>query len=89
MLLAMVLSLGCDGCHPSPQPVTPVGLDGPATCATVCANGVAHGCAFAQPTPLGASCVDVCLHNQDVGIAPWDLDCRTAAPSCARIDACR
>jgi len=55
---------------------------GPATCLDYCRRGAALGCSWAKPTPAGAPCVDVCANNQNVDIAAWDLDCRTAATSC-------
>lgn len=91
LALLLALAAGCQGCHlPLPPPNTPVpGLDGPATCADVCANGNELGCPFAQKTPAGATCETVCANNQAAGIAPWNLGCRTSATSCAAIDACQ
>ncbi|HVZ89616.1 MAG TPA: hypothetical protein VHG72_21825 [Polyangia bacterium] len=93
----VVLLASCEGCwHPAPTPVTPnkdasATADGSytATCQGVCALGASLGCAFAAPTPAGASCVDVCLNFQAANITPWSLACRAAATSCAAIDACQ
>jgi hypothetical protein len=86
--IAIAGILGCP--RPGPSPVIkPTSSDAaPATCLDVCRNGVVLGCAFAADTPAGATCVAVCLSYQAVGIAPWDLNCRASATSCAAIDAC-
>ena len=96
-IFALVLIVGvasCEGCqhNPAPTPVTPAGADAapaktPATCLDLCRHETDLNCAAAAPTPAGASCVDVCSNNQNA-IAPWDLDCRTTAGSCAAIDRC-
>ncbi len=91
-LLAFLVLASCPGCPPAPPPVTPDASDAaaaPGTCAAVCQNGRRLGCPFAQPTPQGASCEEVCSNVQGTGIATWDLGCRSAASSCAAIDACR
>ena len=84
--------MGCQGCHPSPAPVVnPSGAagaapaplpDGPATCLDFCRHGDALSCAWAEPTPDGATCLQVCTNNQKVAIAPWNLDCRVQATVC-------
>lgn len=101
-MLAVVVAIGCcQGCHPGPKPVVKPAADaaptppaGTATCLDLCRHETALNCPAAAPTPAGATCVDVCINNQN-GPAPWDLDCRTSAggpsPSsdaCAAIDRC-
>lgn len=91
-ILAVLAGLGCDGCHPSPDPVVnptgaagspaPVWNGGPATCLDFCRRGAALSCAWAADTPAGATCVEVCANNQKAAIAPWDLDCRVSAKVC-------
>jgi hypothetical protein len=95
-LIVFLLVVGCNGCqHPQPGPVTPSAdaalWDGstPATCLDLCRHGQDLGCTWAQPTPKGAPCVDVCVNNQAVQIAAWDLDCRVRKSSCAEVDRCR
>lgn len=83
-----VLLLALAGCATTPpKPLPP--LPGVATCTDVCNNGRRLNCTFVQPTPAGASCEKVCENNQQVGISPFDLDCRARAPSCAEIDNCQ
>ena len=94
ILFALVLMIGlasCQGCHPSPTPVVnptgaadaaPAPVTGPATCIDYCRHGVELGCAWAADTPEGATCLTFCLNYQKAVIAPWNLDCRTAATVC-------
>src|SRR6185437_1176232 len=96
-MVVVLLGLCCQGCpKPTPVPVTPISVgdaawDGstPATCLDLCRRGQALGCAWANPTPAGANCVDVCVNNQNARIAPWDLNCRARATSCAAVDQCQ
>jgi hypothetical protein len=91
--LVVILAIGCEGC-PKPPPDTvvvppmsdavPPPPTGSVTCLDLCRHGQAMHCKWSDPTPAGATCVTVCQNNQDqVDIAPWDLDCRTRSPSCA------
>jgi hypothetical protein len=92
LAVVMVAALGCQGCPWTDPPVVhPSGAagapapdwnGGPATCLDFCRRGSVLNCAWAQPTAAGATCVEVCANNQKVAIAPWDLDCRTAATNC-------
>lgn len=90
--LALMLGLAsCQGCHnPEPTPVTPSGAGGapayPGTCDGVCALGSALGCAWAQPTPKGATCSTVCANNQAQAFSAWDLNCRAKQTNCAAVD---
>lgn len=90
---AVILGICCQGCpKPTPTPVTPTPVGdaaSPATCLDLCRHGQALGCSWAQPTPSGATCVDVCANAQNSGITSWDLNCRTAAGTCAAVDRCR
>jgi len=89
-LAAMVAIVG--GCpKPTPTPVVnprdasdaaPAWNGGPATCLDYCRRGAVLGCPWAQPTPAGATCVDVCANYQKVSPAPWDLTCRTQSTVC-------
>lgn len=95
--LALLGLTGCPGCpppNPTPTPVTPTGTGGApsyaSTCDGVCALGTSLGCAWAQPTPKGASCPSVCTNNQAQGFSAWDLACRSKQTSCVGVDAnCR
>jgi hypothetical protein len=70
---------------PEPEPIPdPIS----ATCTEVCVRGDFLNCKWAQPTPGGASCVEVCENVQTSGIVQWDLGCRAAARSCAEVEAC-
>jgi hypothetical protein len=95
--IAIVAILGACT-KPTPTPVVnprdasdaaPAWNGGPATCLDYCRRGAVLGCAWAQPTPAGASCVDVCDHYQKVSPAPWDLSCRTSKGSCGAMDGCQ
>jgi hypothetical protein len=87
----LFVGLGCPhNPTPTPVPPTPGAMDasGPATCADVCQHESVLGCSGAQPTPNGASCVEVCANVQASGIISWDLVCRANAATCEDIDAC-
>ena len=59
----------------------------PSTCAGWCSNAAALRCPSGKPTPLGATCVQVCT-NVQTGPAKWNLKCRAAAKTCKAADAC-
>ncbi len=74
---------------PIPNPEPEPELDGaaPATCESVCAHWTDLGCKEAQPTPDGASCVEVCENIQQSNLKD-DLECQVAVTSCDQIDGC-
>ena len=74
-LLSMLLGSGCTPLPP-PSPIPPTG----ATCEDSCARARELGCPWGDNTPGGASCETVCAAAQE--LEPWDLNCRTRAPSC-------
>jgi hypothetical protein len=86
-----VLVIGCPKPFPDPKP--PQRED--ATCETACANAQKlwdkesgdEGCIVSQPTPRGASCVEVCK-NTVLETGSYPLDCLVAATSCAEVAAC-
>jgi hypothetical protein len=79
-LAFMLHAAACAGIAPRATPA-------PATCMDVCNNMRTLACPAAQPTAAGASCETVCTNFQQ-GPAPWDLLCRSIAPSCAAMDQC-
>lgn len=83
LVFAVVLLLGCGEIKPIPTPPA-----GPYSCETACERGADLGCAYAAPTPAGASCGEVCRNVQSSGFLRWDLECRTLAPSCEAVDNC-
>jgi len=85
-------------CSPTPPPATtssgPTSVSASAStgtgssgCSALCAHASALGCAWAKPTELGTTCESVC-ENRQTFPSPHDLACRTAASSCAAVDAC-
>lgn len=58
------------------------------TCADACQRGYQLGCPFAEPTPDGASCLDVCVISK-TSSRPWNLACRSKITSCQGAYACR
>lgn len=94
---------GCPKPSPTPIPPTPPynppnpyssdsAVPDPArqyTCADVCKHGFDLNCPWAQPTPNGATCLDVCNNIQTSGVITWNLACKSTQPSCAAIDACK
>lgn len=79
-LAAIPLACSCATVTPTPTP-------GPYTCQTYCARAVEMGCDFAQDTPGGAGCLAVCQNVQSK-LIKWDLQCRSTAETCERINAC-
>lgn len=87
---------------PSPQPTPPdPWVDGAAdaapaptpppvpggTCADACAHGAAMNCAWAKPTPKGATCTEVCQNTlgSPISLQP---DCVVRATDCPSAEAC-
>ncbi len=82
--LLLVALLLCAACPPTPPVPTP----GEATCADVCHHYQVLGCAIAQPTSEGASCVDVCKVVQESNVISWNLQCRAHAETCEAVERC-
>jgi hypothetical protein len=72
-------------CHVIPPTPTPTGA---ATCEDVCVRGRQLGCSYANPTPRGATCVEVCKDVVAGGDFTLDLECRARAATCAAAEAC-
>jgi hypothetical protein len=70
---AVAALLGACGTGPTPVPTT-------STCATACARGAALSCIWSTPTPMGASCEQVCENASR--IVPWNVACLTTAAAC-------
>lgn len=78
--LVLILAFALAGCAATcPVDSKPCPVVTP-TCATACAKGEKLGCAWATPTPLGATCEEFC---ENAGITvPWDVAKLTSATSC-------
>ena len=80
----LAIPASCSGaCGTVPPVPTPAAY----SCETYCAHAVDMGCDFAQTTSGGAGCVAVCQNVQDK-LVKWDLECRSTASTCERINAC-
>lgn len=85
-----VLIVACCGPIPPPKPPDPP-LPPPVEnvdCGAVCERAATLSCEWAESTPDGATCVQVCQKIQDSGVVQWDLECRVQSESCAEMDAC-
>lgn len=91
----IALLAGCPPDHvpdPVPPPPAPAPVPTPpkppraATCADACDNAAQLRCSFAEPTPHGTSCVEVCENAQT--FEHWDLECMRSAGSCSAWDDC-
>lgn len=81
-LLLFLSILGCAGVTPAPTPGP-----GEYTCETYCAHAKQMGCTFSQDAPGdGATCTTVC--EDATAVVRWDLQCRSTAETCDRINAC-
>lgn len=93
LLFAMMAALAwfIAGCPKPPTPPPnppPAALDGGSlTCADACERLTQLGCAGANATPQGASCLDFCQNAAD-GMVPWNLACITYADSCRTANNC-
>ena len=94
LMVLAVLSWGARCTHPPPgpepvpSPVPTQDTTNPPTCAGVCQHWADLGCAEADGTPGGASCVEVCESIMNSGVFEWDLRCKSSVPSCREIDLC-
>jgi hypothetical protein len=82
-----LLALLIPACMPAPTRDPPPQPEGIYTCATACARGAELGCTWAQPTPAGTSCADVCAVASR--IAPWNAQCLTTSGTCEAAGTCR
>ena len=57
-------------------------------CERACKRLEQLGCAEAEPTPGGVSCVTVCENVEDSGVVSLDPECVARVHSCAEIEAC-
>ncbi len=89
LLFAVAMSLAmCDTPPPSPAPEPkPQPQPGAFSCETACEQFRFLGCAEAEPTPAGGTCLEVCK-NAQASSAPLDLDCIVLAKSCAQARLC-
>jgi hypothetical protein len=62
-------------------PPAPVPVDGDA-CERACATGTRLGCPFAEPTPDGTTCVQVCIDTERTGWTRWHAECVAEATTC-------
>lgn len=89
LVVALMSPLSCQvepvSPPPTPPPVPTVEI---ASCESACARLRALGCPAGQDTPKGAPCERVCENIYASGIWSWDVDCISAATSCAGADAC-
>lgn len=82
-VLVLMLAAAMAGCRPPP----PKPLPG-ATCGDVCRRLAELRCPGAGQTAEGATCIEVCESIIDSGLVPFDLACRSTAPSCEAMDRC-
>lgn len=68
-----------------PTTVTPGSDD---DCKAACANGRALHCVFAESTPGGGSCEEVCHNSETSGYASMHPACIAQAKTCERADDC-
>ena len=89
LIAAIVLALCASCCAPAydpgPSPVDAGTLD---DCERACARLAELGCPEAEPTPEGATCVDVCWNAESSGVVTLDPVCVAAINSCDELGAC-
>ena len=78
--ITILLTLALAGCATTQCPTGATPCPSPATCETACLHGHNLGCEYATPTPMGATCLDVC--NNAAQTVPWDVQALTEAASC-------
>ncbi len=57
-------------------------------CKNACAQGRALHCAFAEDTPAGGTCEEVCRNSETSGYASMNPACMAKAKSCEQADDC-
>lgn len=86
LLLSALAAALC--CSPPPAPAPRVDAGSPADCQAACDRLAELGCEEAQPTPGGASCVEVCNNTEQSGAVTLDPACVATIATCAAIDGC-
>jgi hypothetical protein len=66
----------------------PDGEGDPASCADACAHLDELGCPEAEPTPEGATCVEVCENVETSGTVTLNPACVIEITACAQVDEC-
>ena len=79
--------------QPEPPEPAPYSADAspplsPGSCAAACAHGEAMHCAWARPTPAGATCTEVCQNAETSGELSFGPDCAVHARACDDAYAC-
>lgn len=82
---AVFVGFALASCRTVPPAPTPSGA---ATCEDVCIHGRQLGCGYANPTPRGATCVEVCVDVVAGGDFTLDLECRARAATCEAAESC-
>jgi len=73
-----------------PQPIPVIESDAKElTCADACEHLWNMKCKSAEPTPKGATCLEVCENVRSSGVIALNLKCLTTAPSCKAADECQ
>lgn len=88
---AIAVFAACQGCPP-PSPVIPPdpqqdsGYDVLRPCELACLHLHVLGCESAEPTPNGATCVEVCEHTESLSYTTMHPDCIPLAANCDEAD---
>ncbi len=83
LIYVAALALACGPVLPDPP--DPSKYVKGAQCDTACSHWQQLGCDFAEPTPAGVECVEVC--EMSIPDA-WNLECMAAIESCEQVDSC-
>ncbi len=76
------------GGSPAADASTDVASDVGDACERACQHLALLGCAEAEPTPGGASCVEVCRNVEESGVVSLDLECVAQVVRCEDLDGC-
>ncbi len=90
LLAALLLAATCDPPPPLPPLVPPERPDAGdvADCEAACQRLAELGCEEAQPTPHGATCVEVCDNVESSGATTLVPGCVAEADSCEQARGC-
>jgi hypothetical protein len=80
LIACFAFRFGCATTTPCPVDTKPCPKPAPATCETACLHGKNLGCIWATPTPMGATCVQVC--SNAALTVPWNVAALTTATTC-------
>lgn len=76
-----IFALALSACYPQPVNPVPDYFDAE-LCNQACDHGKVLECDFAEPTPNGVECSQVCIETELTGWSRWHPECVLKASTC-------